>query len=350
MSNFITYLEFRGDSGFKTSHFNEVDAMILSQLTSLPVFKMLAPPATLSEYASFYKENEFAERKLSSATANEKLLFLAGESVRFRDIVVEDFVTDISVDESKTFYGITYRISRFKLFVAYRGTDGSLVSWKENFQTLYKFPTPGQTQAKQYLEKALARPFVKVVVAGHSKGGNLAVYAATFAHEKYKKRIDTVYSFDGPGYVVDITKYPGYETIKDKIVGFIPEECVVGKLMNPPYMQYVIKSDNKGVYQHAMPSWKVKGSSFEIAKSTNALSKDLSDKLNNWISKLPREEVERLVDELFSVFVKNNILDINDLLNMDFKTLVGIVRSATRLSPENREFLVIIFKEIRSSK
>lgn len=350
MGNLITYIEFRGDLTFKAAPFNDVDACILSQLVGLPFYELLEAPATLEEYALIYKEHKFKGRKLSGASFKEKLFLMAGESERFKNITIEHYETNINAKEVETFYAVTFKLARNRLFVAFRGTDGSLISWKENFHTLYNFPTLGQTHAKQYLDEVLARPFVHVMVGGHSKGGNLAVYAAMFGNPRNNKKIERVYSFDGPGYMVDITQLEEYKSISDRITSYIPEECVVGKLMNPPYNSTVVKSDAKGVYQHALSSWVVRGTSFDILKGTNELSRDLSGMINSWIYKIPRDEMGKVVDELFDVFYKNKILHIDDLMNMEFKTIIKMIRSITRLSPENREFLVIIFKEIKSSK
>lgn len=350
MSNYITYINFRGDLSFKVSPFNDIDAMLLSQLVGLEFYDLLDAAATIKEYALIYKEHNFKNRSLSNATPKEQLLIHMGESVRFGDIVVLDCIKDINEEEAKTFYAVTYKLAYNRLFVAFRGTDGSLVSWKENFHTLYNFPTAGQIAATKYLDSVLARPFVKVMTGGHSKGGNLALYAAMFCNAKNKKKIEVVYSFDAPGYMVDITQYSEYELIKDRIHSYIPEECVVGKLLTPPYDSVVVKSDAKGVFQHKMNSWLIKGTDFVSVKETNVLSKNLSNRVNNWINKIPKDEMGRVVDELFSVFSKNNIMHVDDLLNMDIKTVIKVLRSATRLSPENREFLVIIFKEIMDSK
>lgn len=350
MGNYITYLRFRGDLNFKNSPFNDIDAMLLSQIAGLEFLDLLDAPATLKEYSLIYREKKFKDRKLGSANIKEQILILMGDSVRFGDIVVNDYVTDINEEESKTFYGVTYKLARNRLFVAFRGTDGSLLSWKENFHTLYNFPTPGQTSAKAYLDKVLARPFAKVIVGGHSKGGNLAVYAAMFSTNKFKKKIETVYSFDGPGYMVDITTFPEYDMIKDKIVSYIPSSCVVGRLMNPPYKQIPVKSDAKGMFQHSMATWGVSGFELVSQKAVDVSIKNTSEKLNNWIYKIPKDEMGRLVDELFAVFYNNGILHADQLVKLDAKTIFKMIRSATRLSPENREFLVIIFKEIMSSK
>lgn len=350
MGNYITYLQFRGDLSFKSSPFNDIDAMLLSQIAGLEFFDLLEASASLKEYSLIYKEKMFKDRKISSASVKEQILLLMGESVRFGDVVVTDYVTDIDESESKTFYGVTYKLERNRLFVAYRGTDGSLLSWKENFHTLYNFPTAGQENAKSYLDKVLARPFAKVMVGGHSKGANLAVYAAMFSSNKYKKKIETVYAFDGPGYMVDITTFPEYDMIKDKIVSYIPSGCIVGKLMNPPYEQTPVKSDAKGMYQHSMASWGVMGTSLIKQKAVDVSSKSTSEKLNNWFTKIPKDEMGPIVDELFGVFYNNGILHATQLMNMDVKTVLKMIRSATRLSPENREFLAIIFKEIMSSK
>lgn len=347
-NNPIAYITFRGDLNFSKSPFNDVDALLLSLLVGLDLQGLVDEPASIHEVYIKYTET----KKKTSGELDEKELLLKkmAESVRFGSIIMDNFVKDINTSEEKTFYALTYKLSAFKAFVAFRGTDGSLMSWKENFNTLYQMPTKGQETALSYLENVLSKRFVKCYVAGHSKGGNLATYASIFCNPKLQKKIILTYSFDGPGFINNIENEPGYQSIRDRIRAFIPESCVVGNLLNPPYEKTVVLSSYKGMFQHDVFSWQADTKGFESVVSTDLFSESLSKKINDWIYSIPNSEMKSVVDELFDMFEKRGIYHISELLNMDIIKLLGMIKSMTRLSQENRTFLMIIFKEIRNSK
>jgi len=349
-NNIITYLQFRGDLTFRQSPCNDVDYLILSSLITFDYSDYLPDdtPRLLSDIVR--ERTEKIAEAPDGLKGNREILFtLAGESKRFGNIKVTNYSKIINEEEYKTFYAVTLILSPFKMFVAYRGTDGSLLSWKENFKTIYTYPTAGQTEAANYLNDLMKKhPLTKFIIAGHSKGANLAVYAAMNIDEKCKKRLTDVYSFDGPGFMNDISETPEYISIKDKIRSFIPESCVIGKLMNPPYENTVVASSAKGVYQHDSYSWQVLSTGFDTVEATDSFSDSLSSKVNDWIYGIPVEEREKVVEEFFGVFVRNNITHINSLLHLDLITTLGIVRSMVTLSSENKKILMIILKEIRN--
>jgi len=349
MNNMLNYISLRGDVTFKQSPFNDVDAMILSILVALEfkgVFydgRPLSFPEVLQRYWEKVDRDLLDER----TPDKEELLRLVAGSKRFSGIQMTDYVKDINDDEVKTFYAVTFLINPFTQFVAFRGTAGSVVSWKENFRTLCIMPTAGQNQAKEYLESAISkRPFQKVLVGGHSKGANLAVYASMFCTPKSQKRIKRIYALDGPGFMEDISEKPEYLAIKDRVTSIIPRGSVVGRLMYPPYKNIVVSAEGRGIYQHDTFQWHVNAYGFETVDSTDEVSENLSKKINDWITGMPLEDRAGIVDELFDVFIKNNVLHINNLLHMDFKTIIGMLRSAVRLSQENRTFLNIIIQEL----
>ena len=347
MENLITYLKFRGDLNFKQQKFNENDAMVLVVLTSIDYEELNCDNLTVRDLHKSYLALAKKDEQDECIDNKETVLKLAAESARFGDIPIERYVRDIDSSEEKTFYAMTFSLGRFDKMVVFRGTDGSLLSWKENFNTIHTMPTPGQYSALSYLQKELARPLVKVSVAGHSKGGNLAVYAAMSLDEKLRKKLKKVYAFDAPGFPVDIRNKLGYLAVKDRIEAYVPESCVIGNLMKPPFEKRVVKGFGKGVYQHDIFNWELTATGIFEEKSTNLFSTELSYKINNWIESIPLEDRERVVSELFEVFEKNGISHITDLMHVDLRRIVGIIKCATLLSSENRHLLGIIIKELR---
>ena len=347
MNNLITYLQFRGDLSFKQQQFNENDAMVLVILSSIDYGELNCDGLTVHGLFESYLALARKDVQDECIDAKETVLKLAAQSNRFAGIPIERYVRDIDKAQEKTFYAMTFSLGRFDKMVAFRGTDGSILSWKENFNTIHTMPTAGQYSALSYLQEELSRPFVKISVAGHSKGGNLAVYAAMCLEDKLRKKLKKVYAFDAPGFPEDISNKLGFLAVKDRIEAYVPESCVIGNLMNPPLEKRVVRGIGKGVYQHDMFNWELTPFGILEEKSTNLFSTELSAKVNNWIYSIPLENREKVVSELFDVFEKNGITHITDLMHMDLRKIVSIIKCATLLSSENRHLLGIIIKELR---
>ncbi|MBR5897819.1 MAG: DUF2974 domain-containing protein, partial [Lachnospiraceae bacterium] len=276
MNNLITYLQFRGDLSFKQQQFNENDAMVLVILSSIDYGELNCDGLTVHGLFESYLALARKDVQDECIDAKETVLKLAAQSNRFAGIPIERYVRDIDKAQEKTFYAMTFSLGRFDKMVAFRGTDGSILSWKENFNTIHTMPTAGQYSALSYLQEELSRPFVKISVAGHSKGGNLAVYAAMCLEDKLRKKLKKVYAFDAPGFPEDISNKLGFLAVKDRIEAYVPESCVIGNLMNPPLEKRVVRGIGKGVYQHDMFNWELTPFGILEEKSTNLFSTELS--------------------------------------------------------------------------
>lgn len=348
MDNILTYLKFRGDLDFKESPFCEVDACIMATLVGLNYKEVINNGCdTIKNVAEAYKVRDTRDERDERIREKEEVLYLCADSKRFGNIRMQNYVEDIDDEKEKTFYGVTFILSRRDYAVVYRGTSGSLISWKENFNTLYEMPTSGQEEALQYLSGIAKKPFVRVKVIGHSKGGNLAVYAAMSLEEKLQKKITEVYAFDAPGFCVNIDEKLGYQRIKDRIKAYVPMGCVIGNFMNPPYERTVVTAQGNGVYQHDMFNWEVGAQSFGREIETNLYSTSLSKTVNDWITSIPIEDRKRVVDELFDVCKENGIMHIVDLMHFDLKKTISLIKCVTSLSSENRALLGIIIKQLK---
>lgn len=352
MDNVISYLKFRQDITFKQAPFNESDAVVFASLVSLNYDGVFQGSASIQTVAENYKKVGKGNSKDEMLKEKEQLLFLAAKSKRFSQVIFENYVKDINKEDEMTFYAITFRISRFESFVTFRGTDGSLLSWKENFTGLFNMPTPGQYRALKYLSNALKKPFEKVSVVGHSKGGNLAVYASMMLDEKLQKKIKNIYVLDGPGFMEDVSNKLGYLRIVDRIKAYVPKSCIVGNLMHPTYERIIVEAEGTGVYQHDMLTWHM--DAFGLCKAmeqkVDETGENISVRINNWIESIPVADRRRVVDELFDVFEDNGIIHISDIIHMDLKGIVHTIKSLTSLSAENRELIGIIFKQVRSRR
>ena len=250
----IDYIEWRGDIGFDVSPLCEIDALILCQISYLN-FQTLVdseftkkglPLSRLSEL--FFSSPDFETRKDVGALINAKtvnLLRVAGESKRFSALKVCGYVDKIDLNSEEQFSAITF-VSPFGWnFVAFRGTDDTIVGWKEDFNLGYMDTVPAQEDALRYFEKATASLKGSFYVGGHSKGGNLALYAASYAQQSSKKHLLAVFNNDGPGFKESFFESEAFKSIKNIQHTYVPELSIVGMLFAHADGYITVKSDQK---------------------------------------------------------------------------------------------------------
>ncbi len=352
----IQYLKFRGDLSFRQSPFCDIDAMILSQLSSVD-YTGIVPGAEDVDHLVPKKRkecptiSEVAERMTEDLPGYQdtkgnviELLKLAGASKRFGGIRMDGYIRDTRIEEVKQFSAVTFYINWYTRYIAFRGTDAYIVSWKENFRMNYLYPIPSQSDAVEYLRRMQPSFLGKVMAGGHSKGGNLTIYAGSYIDEKVQRKIKRLYAFDAPGFSHDISEETGFLRIKDRITGYIPMSCCVGRMMQVPYENTVVESDGIGVKQHSMFHWHVEGTGLETVEATDQFSDEITDIIRQWHDAIPEEDMESHVESFFGIFDKNGITRSDQLRHMDGKQMLRIVLGARDIMPEERQFFVSMIR------
>ncbi|MBR2067655.1 MAG: DUF2974 domain-containing protein, partial [Solobacterium sp.] len=300
MNTFLDYIEWRGDIEFSYDGFNEVDNMLLSTLAYSDYENVIdadSAPLDLDtvrkRYFHFHTREVVGQRKPRSLTAPLLMDDLI-QSKRFQDLKIGYYVNHVSEDSVTQFSAMTMDFNDF-VYIAFRGTDNSLTGWKEDLLLSFKSGIHAQVFAVDYLNRYMKDETRDIIVGGHSKGGNLAVYAAAFCEASIRDKIKIIYSNDGPGFLKEITESENYLSIKDRIYSIIPESSIVGLLLNNDIEHHVIKSYSTGMHQHDPYSWLVYRNSFvreeRISKSNAFLDKTLDD----WLNNLSEEEKETFV-------------------------------------------------------
>lgn len=211
------------------------------------------------------------------------------------------YVNETDAAAEKQFAAITIAVDEDTKYVAFRGTDSTLVGWKEDFNMAYITPVPAQQTAKEYVEKTAGQWQGKLWLGGHSKGGNLAVYAGIHVDEKVRGQIERIYSHDGPGMNEQIIAYSYYQEMAGRIRKTIPGFSVIGMLLGQQEKSKVIKSDGVGILQHNPFNWLVEKGGFVPLPGLNKTAELLDQKIDNWVSGMTTEEREEFVNKLFSV-------------------------------------------------
>lgn len=313
----LNYLKKYGDITLFEKPVNEVDSLILCQFAYLkfdgmvPGIKENKPSVTLQELAA-HEDYEKLFKNTWFEKNNKKLFELMLSSKRFCNMKMNGYINIIETGWETQFAAITFFLEDGTIYVVYRGTDESIVGWKEDLNMAFLSPVPGQSYSVKYLNMAvgkLRRPFY---VAGHSKGGNLAVYAAMNCGAKMQERIVKVYNMDGPGFRPEILESSNYAAIKDRVVKIMPHSSVVGLIFEQSNHYKVVKSRAIGLLQHDTFSWVVKYGRFVDAGDFYQGHKFMNDTMNEWILSLDEEQLRTFIDTLYQVITaseKDNLID-----------------------------------------
>lgn len=345
-SDILDYLDWRGDLSFDLSPLNEIDALIFCQLSYMN-FENLAPKSLdssikLSELSKiFFVSSDFSSRSdlgmLIDPKSNE-LLKKVGESPRFKDVEVTGFVSEYDREIEEQFSAVTFIFGKNQIFVAFRGTDDTIVGWKEDFNLAFLEEVPAQSDALDYLEK-VSGYFKKsqITVGGHSKGGNLAIFASAHLSEKAKNRLQLVYNFDGPGFSQESLDSESFFSVKSKIRSVFPQFSIVGMLFHHYDSCKIVLSDEKLVMQHNPFSWFVKGTRFEEKENLDFGSEVFFNSFNKWFEHILPNQREQFVETLFGLLDSTNALTNSELSHDALKNTGKIIKSFATLDKDIRD-------------
>jgi len=346
MANIFDYLDWRGDILFSQDPFNEVDNLVLAELAYTDFDGIIGedPLQGLSvrelneRYFSLHTEEEIRGRNTISKLAPLLLPKMAG-GARFADVKVMGYVNRIDEEDNIQISAVTYALPDGVLYVAFRGTDSTLVGWKEDLSFGYMMETAGQKYAVDYINRHFSDDRHLLRVGGHSKGGNFAVYGASFCDESIQERIIEVYSNDGPGFQEAVTLQPGYEKILPRVISFIPEESLFGVLMYNRFENRVIKSSEKGILQHGALTWEVMRNHFIKAETTTDTSQLLDKTLTSWIESLGEAQRKDFIDTLYSVMSSAGVDTLVDLKKDPVGSSARMIKVLRAMEPEKQSML-----------
>jgi len=361
MQNIMDYLEWRGDIYFSQDGFNEVDNLIMSSLAYLEFDNLVPSPSvpktvSLSEVARLNNEqiDKFATLNHNPFFKQLPALFhKVVQSPRYRDIEISNYVNEISYEQSEQFSAVIFSINRDLHFIAFRGTDDTITGWKEDFQMGFMDEVPAQRQAAVYLNSVCHQLEGKLYVGGHSKGGNLAIYAAAQADKEISGRIITIYNNDGPGFQTSVIKSDGYQRILDKICTLVPNSSIVGMLLEHSGKYNFIASNEIGIMQHNAFSWEVKGPRFVYDKGITKTSFILNDTIRAWLEHLSAEEREQLVNALFDVIQATGAKTIGELSKEKLNKSIAMIKTFNHMDIHTRFHMIniirLFFRESRKN-
>lgn len=347
MANIMDYLLWRGDLLFSEAGFNEVDNLIFSELVYVDFYSIVPEVSakdsiSLKEASALFFErhtDEEIEAKVSSTKMSAFLMREMAKTRRFGEVKLCHYIDDVDRQEQSQFCAMTIRLDDGSIFIAYSGTDNTMIGWRENFNMSFLTETPGQLKAVEYLNQIISPRQKNIRIGGHSKGGNLAVYASVYCKASIQNRILSVYSNDGPGFMGVMMEKEEYHKMLPKIHTFIPESSIVGMLLEREEDYEVIKSTANGPMQHDVMTWEVMGNHLIRSDSVTKQSELLDKTLKAWIEKLDTKQREEFVDVLFGILEEGGIQTIDDLAHISWKKFVELFKLSSTLEHESQEVI-----------
>ena len=349
MANILEYLAWRGDVLFSQVGINDVDGLILSELAYIQFDGLVSEDIRTSAPLGTLAKTILALPDPLSRCRTEKdleLLAAVAESDRFARLGVT-FYRNVFVQAEETqFAAMTFLLEDGTAFLAFRGTDSTLVGWKEDFNMSFQKNVPAQRLAREYVQQYGAATREPLRLGGHSKGGNLAVYAAAMCPEQTQTRILEIYNYDGPGFMEEMLGKPGYQAVVTRIKTIVPQFSVFGMLLERSEGHKAIYSDASGLMQHEPYSWQVRGKDFVPMADVTEGSYFLDRTLTRWLAGLSTQERSDFTEWIFSLFMQENASQTRDILRP--QNLLAALR-VIHTEHENRRMTGAILQELLES-
>ena len=343
------YLKEYGDISFMERPMNDVDSLVLCQFVYLkfdglvPELKERRRSVSLEELARHPQaEKLFADERF--AKDNRELFedMLAGR--RFRNMKINCHINVIEKEWETQFSAATFILEDGTIYVAFRGTDETIVGWKEDFNMAFLSPVPGQALSVKYLNVVTERFHNPFYVGGHSKGGNLAVYSAMNCAAVVQKRILKVYSMDGPGFRPEVLEQCGYDRIADRVVKLLPHSSMIGMIFEWDTRYQVVESRSFGLAQHNPYNWKIKNGEFVLAEDIYGRARLVDNTINEWISSLDDQQIKLFVDTLYQVISASEADDLIAITADWKRSMTGVVAALKGVDEDTAKVLQEIVK------
>lgn len=348
MKNMLDYIKEFGHVSFEERAFSEIDALVLTELEYLPLEKVVPSDengenfVTVKEIAEYMKEHKkqlFDENPMMMTPERHEVSQIIADAPRFQSMKFFGVVSEWDKDTTKQFAAITVEVEPGVRLVIFRGTDDTLIGWKEDFLMTYSPLVAAQTDAKEYLAKQASLWDGDLMVSGHSKGGNLALYAAATQEEDVQLRIVDIFCFDSPGLYRSVLETKGYQKIVPLAMRYIPQDALVGLMLESEVPYVIVKSDAVGAMQHSAMTWGIEDGQFiKVDKLTkNSLLNDQTFK--KWTESVSDEELELFWNVFFELLFTVGIETVNDVYGQFMHYVQEFLKAAGEMDEEKRELL-----------
>lgn len=356
MANLMDYLDWRGDLTLEISPFNEVDALILAELSFVDFDGIVPPPELgrglpLNEAAeAFFARHGGKDVPMGVLVPDtiSKMLRKLMTSPRFRNMTLNGYTALLDDSIEQQFAALTIDLGNGSIYISFRGTDDTIVGWKEDLNMGFLEEIPSQKQAVEYVARVARQYSDKTIrIGGHSKGGNLAAWAGLHLPHKNYGRLLAVYNNDGPGFNRSMTERPEYVLLRDKMHTFIPESSIVGVLLEHCEDYTVIASTAKSIMQHEALSWCTERNRFIHLEERSTMGRRSDDVLRDWIGSMTPQERKDFTDAFFEILsMGGKARTLDDVQEMGLSGAVALVKEYAGADEKTRRILVETFKRL----
>ncbi len=346
MYTIMDYLDWRGDLSFTASEVNEIDGLIFSEIMYTEMDDIFREGITLAELAGAYEREKIDQTDFIYDPA--PLLMKAAATERFGQLRLYSYVNRIDPEQTMQFSAVVFMYDDLHRYIVFRGTDSTITGWREDLNLALINATPGQEAARMYLEEN-AGTSGEIYIGGHSKGGNLAYYAAATCRRDIYERITRIHSFDGPGFPDDS---PVLEILRDTAVKtqhFIPESSLVGILMESPGIRILVRSSAISYLQHNPYTWSVEFTHFERTENQTSFASYTENVMDRWLTELDPESRGDFIDTVFDALEKTGIKTLQDIQQNPVKTLFGFFEEINRADSDMKKNISDVLKQLTST-
>ena len=351
MKNMLDYIKEFGHVSFEERAFSEIDALVLTELEYLPLEKVVPSDENgedfvtvkeIAEYMQEHKQELFDENPMMITQERHEVSQVIADAPRFQSLKFFGVVSEWDKDTTKQFAAITVEVEPSVRLVVFRGTDDTLIGWKEDFLMTYSPLVAAQTDAKEYLAKQASLFDGDLMVSGHSKGGNLAIYAAATQEEDVQLRIVDIFCFDSPGLYRSVLETKGYQNIVPLAMRYIPQDSLVGLMLESEVPYVIVKSNATGAMQHSAMTWEIEDGQFIKMEKLTKNSQLNDQTFKKWTESVSDEELELFWNVFFELLFSVGIDTVNDLYGQFMHYVQEFLKAAGNMDEEKRELLTRI--------
>lgn len=351
MKNMLDYIKEFGHVSFEERAFSEIDALVLTELEYLPLEKVVPSDENgenfvtvkeIAEYMQEHKQELFDENPMMITQERHEVSQVIADAPRFQSLKFFGVVSEWDKDTTKQFAAVTVEVEPSVRLVVFRGTDETLIGWKEDFLMTYSPLVAAQTDAKEYLAKQASLFDGDLMVSGHSKGGNLAIYAAATQVEDVQLRIVDIFCFDSPGLYRSVLETKGYQNIVPLAMRYIPQDSLVGLMLESEVPYVIVKSNATGAMQHSAMTWEIEDGQFIKMEKLTKNSQLNDQTFKKWTESVSDEELELFWNVFFELLFSVGIDTVNDLYGQFMHYVQEFLKAAGNMDEEKRELLTRI--------
>ncbi len=351
MNKMMDYLNWRGDIPFSVSPMNDADLFLMSKIGAIDwtgIIDRDGAPVPL-----FYAAEQYFMRYGQEGAETVKLAGInlipviktASQCERFRNLGLSGFINIVEERKTEQFSALVVDLPDDVHFITFRGTDDNILAWKENFYLSCSDYVSAQRDALSYLRYRSTLFDGPMIIGGHSKGGNLAIYAACTAEETLKNRIQAIYSFDGPGFRASYYDSPGYKSVKDRIHKIIPKNSLVGTLLDNPKGVVTVNCEDFGINGHDGFNWETNADGFVKCSSLSKSSRVFDTSIDSVLSSMDIDDRREFIDSLFDILDSSGATTVTELTGKGRKAMLSLGFDLLR-DDETKQFITSVIRQI----